>query len=149
MQQLVRPTRRVALRFAMVPQFLGLLLLVVALLVSVGMGGRGTVSLFISGVAGVSLVVGMVMVWVRPWMLRLDEDGYRVRLVRGAGVSSARWTDVTEVATAMVAQTRCLVLRLPNDQRTIIPVDVLEGDPDELVRTIRSHLLEAERRPRS
>ena len=142
----VRATQRVALRLGLVPQFAGLILLVVALAVSVAFSGGGTASLVIAAVAGISLLLGMLLMWLRPWLLRIDQDGYRVRFVRGAGVTSARWTDVTEAVTAVLLESRCLVLRL-NGGQTIIPVDLLDADPDEIVRTIRSRLSEAHHGP--
>jgi hypothetical protein len=72
---------------------------------------------------------------VRRWyVLRLDDVGYRVRFVRGAGVNAARWADVLDATTATVAGSRCLVLRLRAGGTTTVPVDAIEGDPEELVR---------------
>ena len=48
----------------------------------------------------------------RTYVVRLTDDGYRVRFVRGAGVTQARWVDVEDAVTAVVADARCIVLRL-------------------------------------
>jgi hypothetical protein len=78
---------------------------------------------------------------VRRWyVVRLDTDGYRVRFVRGAGVRAARWTDVKDVQTSTVAGARCVVLRLRDGRSTTVPVDVLEGDREQFVRTLSAHL---------
>ena len=37
----------------------------------------------------------------RATVVRLDDAGYRVRLVRGAGVKQARWTDVEDVVASV------------------------------------------------
>jgi hypothetical protein len=136
-----------ALRLALIPQILGLVLLVVAFLVSMIFGGRGSASLVIAILAAASLALGLYVMWGRPWILLIGDTGYRVRFVRGAGVASSRWLDVTEVVTAVLGGTRCLVLRLGSGGQTIIPVDLLEGDADDLVRAMRDRLIEAHRRP--
>lgn len=80
--------------------------------------------------------------WLLPrwYVLRLDPVGYRVRFVRGAGRKSARWTDVTQVDTATIAGGRCLVLGLRDGATTTIPVDLVQGDSDQLVRDLRRRL---------
>ncbi len=76
----------------------------------------------------------------RSWLLRVDPAGYQVRLVRGAGVRQARWSDVADMATTEVEGARCLVLRLRDGGATTIPVDALVGDADDLVRALRERL---------
>jgi hypothetical protein len=76
----------------------------------------------------------------RTYVVRLTDDGYRVRFVRGAGVTQARWTDVEDAVTAVVADARCVVLRLRDGRSTTIPVDVLAGSADDFVRTVLDHL---------
>lgn len=73
----------------------------------------------------------------RAYVVRLGEDGYNVRFVRGAGVKQARWLDVEDVVTTTVAGARCVVLRLRDGRTTTIPVDVLAGDREEFVRTLQ------------
>lgn len=73
-------------------------------------------------------------------VLTLEDVGYRVRAVRGVGTPSARWADVHDVQTTAVAGSRCLVLRLRDGASSTIPVDVLAGDSEELVREIRRRL---------
>ncbi|MGH3412322.1 MAG: hypothetical protein ACRDPH_04490 [Marmoricola sp.] len=81
---------------------------------------------------------------VRRWyVVRLDPVGYRVRFVRGAGVTAGRWLDVEDMTTAEVAGARCVVLRLRDGRTTTVPVDLIEGDPEEFVRVLGRRLDEA------
>ncbi len=76
----------------------------------------------------------------RTYVVRLTDEGYRVRFVRGAGVTQARWVDVEDAVTAVVADARCVVLRLRDGRSTTVPVDVLAGSADDFVRAVRDHL---------
>jgi hypothetical protein len=88
----------------------------------------------------VAVLAAALLLTRRTTVVRLDETGYRVRLVRGAGATEARWTDVEDVVTATVSGERCVVLRLRDGRTTTIPVRMLEGDPDGFVRDLREHL---------
>lgn len=88
----------------------------------------------------VAVLAAAVLLTRRTTVVRLDETGYRMRLVRGAGATEARWTDVEDVVTATVSGERCVVLRLRDGRTTTIPVRMLEGDPDGFVRDLREHL---------
>lgn len=103
----------------------------------------------------VVLVIGLVGLFVLAWVLRsrvavvhLDENGYRVALLRGAGVKRARWVDVEEAVTGSPRGVKCLVLRLRDGGSTTIPVQALEGDPDDFARDVRSRLRAGGRRDR-
>lgn len=88
-------------------------------------------------------IFGLGFLLVRRWyVVRLDRTGYRVRFVRGAGTKAARWTDVEDAATTEVDGARCLTLRLKDGRSTIIPVDLIEGDPEEFVRNMQRRLTE-------
>lgn len=89
-----------------------------------------------------ALVVGLCALAVvrRTVVVRLDDSGYQVRLVRGAGVQRAGWTEVEDVAATTVAGDRCVVLRLRDGRTTTIPVDVLAGSSDDFVRDLQRHL---------
>jgi hypothetical protein len=76
----------------------------------------------------------------RTYVVRADADGYRVRLVRGAGVKAARWQDVEDVVASHVAGARCVQLRLRNGGTTTIPVDVLAIDGDDFVHELQNRL---------
>jgi hypothetical protein len=76
----------------------------------------------------------------RRYVVRLAEEGYQVRFVRGAGVRQARWGDVDDAVTADVAGAPCVVLRLKDGRTTSIPVEVLAVERDAFVRDVQSHL---------
>lgn len=90
--------------------------------------------------AALGVLLGGMALGVRRWVVRLDEHGYRVRWLRSADVKVARWTDVLDLKATSVAGTRCLVLRLRSGGTTTIPVDVVEGDPDDFARALSAHL---------
>ncbi|MDF1604640.1 hypothetical protein [Nocardioides sp. YIM 152315] len=123
----------------------GLLVLLALLLVVV------TVVVAVAGlpvlVLGVVAVIGVVGVLAagnlltrRVPVVHFGPDGYRVRLVRGVGVSSAAWTDVREAVTASPDGLPVVVLRLEDDRATTIPVTVLDVDREQFVRELQAHL---------
>lgn len=118
---------------------IGLLLLVVTLVVLVA-----GLSLDVVSVAVLLVVLGVFglgHLLVRRWyVVRLDPVGYRVRFVRGAGVSAARWTDVEDLTATTVAGSRCAVLRLRDGRSTTVPVDLVEGNADAFVDELRRRL---------
>lgn len=73
-------------------------------------------------------------------VVRLDDTGYQVSWLRGAGAKQARWRDVEDVVTATVAGHDCVVLRLKDGRTTSIPVSVIEADPEAFVRDLSAHL---------
>ncbi len=83
------------------------------------------------------------MAWVlrsRVTVVHLDETGYRVAMVRGAGVKEARWSDVEDAVTASPAGFPCVVIRLRDGGTTTIPVQALAADPDDFARDVRDRL---------
>ena len=86
------------------------------------------------------LVLGCLLVLRRGDVVRLDETGYRVRFVRGAGVRQAPWKDVEDVTAPTIGGHRCVVLRLRDGRTTTVPVDVLAGSADAFVRDLQQHL---------
>jgi len=100
-------------------------------------------TIFVVVVAAVGLAAVLVAGHVltrRTYVVRLGEDGYRVRLVRGAGVREARWVEVEDAVTASPRGVDCLVLRLRDGRTTTIPVQVLAVDREEFARQVRAHL---------
>jgi hypothetical protein len=92
-------------------------------------------------------VLGVVTVFAlgyvltrRAYVVRLDEQGYRVRLIRGAGVTSAAWKEVEEVSTGTPRGIPCVVLRLLDGRTTTIPVGALAADREEFVRDLQEHV---------
>jgi hypothetical protein len=118
---------------------LGLVVLVVTL-VSVTAGMPALVLVAVAVLAAVVLVAAAVVLGRSWWVVRLDDTGYRVRLVRGVGRSAARWKDVEDLATAYVSGSPCVVLRLRDGSTSTLPVDVVEADREELVDELRRRL---------
>jgi hypothetical protein len=103
----------------------------------------------------VLLVLGLAGLFAMAWVLRsrvtvvhLDETGYRVAMVRGAGVKEARWAEVEEAVTASPRGFPCVVIRLRDGGTTTIPVQALAGDPDAFARDVRDRLRAGGRRGR-
>jgi hypothetical protein len=86
--------------------------------------------------------IGTLAWWLRnrAWVLRCTREGYVVRLVRGAGESQARWTDVEDAVTTTRHDVPCLVLRLRDGRTTTIPVGVLAVDKEQFVRELQERL---------
>lgn len=88
----------------------------------------------------VVLAVVGALVLLRGWAVRLGEDGYQVRHIRGAGVMQARWTDVEDAVAATVGGTACVVVRLKDGRSTTIPVAYLAVPREVFVRDLQEHL---------
>jgi len=131
---------------AVVARFLGLALVALALVLFVG-----TAVVALAG-PPLDLLVAVVLVGVlgcvalgwwlrsRAWVLRCTDDGYRVRLVRGAGVKQARWSAVEDAVTTYRHDVACVQLRLRDGRTTTIPVGVLAVDRDQFVRELQGRL---------
>jgi hypothetical protein len=76
----------------------------------------------------------------RVEVVRLDESGYRVRLVRGAGVRQAAWRDVEDAVAGQVAGSRCVTLRLRDGRATVVPVELLAVPEDAFVLDLQRRL---------
>lgn len=89
-------------------------------------------------------VLGLIGVawWLRTRLavVRLTDSGYQVRMVRAAGVTEARWSEVEDAVAAAPRGIECLVLRLRDGRSTTIPVELVAGDKDEFARDVRAHL---------
>lgn len=135
-------------RFAphLAARVMGVALVLLGVLVSVlslGVGVWGwplglVVALFALGL----LTIGGVGYWLtrRAVVVRFGKDGYRVRLVRGAGVDAARWKDVEDAVTTTRAGSPVVVLRLRDGRSTTVPVEVLAVDREQFVRDLQEHL---------
>ncbi|WP_244930817.1 hypothetical protein [Nocardioides sp. W7] len=131
---------------AFAARFVGLALVLTALLMFAATALVAVLDLP-ADVLVVLLVVSVVAVFVLGWrlrsrsfVLRCDRDGYRVGLVRGAGVTAARWTDVADAATASPRGIPCVVLHLKDGRTTTIPVQALAIDREQFVRELQQHL---------
>jgi hypothetical protein len=117
----------------------GLVVLVVSVLVLLVDLPSGTIAGLLV-LAALGVVALAVLLGRRWYVVRLDDTGYRVRLVRGAGRAQARWTEVEDLATAVVSGTPCVVLRLRDGQTTTVPVNLIEGDREEFVDELQRRL---------
>ncbi len=70
------------------------------------------------------------------WVVRLDDDGYRVRALRSTQARAARWSDVRDVQAGTVDGVRCTMLRLRDGRTATLPVDAVAGDPEQLTALI-------------
>lgn len=116
---------------------------VVVLLMTLGVGLLDLPTVVLSvGIVPVALLLlaGGFALTRGVTLVRLDDAGYRVRFVRGAGVHQARWTDVEDVVAATVAGERCVVLRLRDGRTTTIPMRMLAGSADDFARDLQVHL---------
>jgi hypothetical protein len=114
---------------------------VVLLTLAVGLLDMPTPVLGIGIVVAVAVLLGGgFLLTRRATVVRLDDVGYRVRLVRGAGAATARWTDVEDVVAATVGGERCVVIRLRDGRTTTIPVRMLAADADTFVKDLQAHL---------
>jgi hypothetical protein len=126
---------------------LGVLLVVVTVVVLVARLPLDVLSAVVLLVLVGVFVLGFLV--VRRWhVLELDRHGYRVRFVRGVGVAAARWSDVHDMVTSTVGGARCVVMRLRDGRSTTLPVDLVEGDSEELVRELGRRLSVAHGRGR-
>ncbi len=83
---------------------------------------------------------GALLLLRRPTLVRLDDAGYVVRGVRGAGATRGRWKDVEDVVATTVGGGRCVVLRRRDGETTTIPVGILDRPADDFVRDLQQHL---------
>jgi hypothetical protein len=119
--------------------FWGLIVLVATMVVVLFRAPVGLLSVAVLACLVGIFVTGFLLTR-RAYVVRLTDDGYRVRFVRGAGVKQGRWLDVQDAVTTTVAGSPCVSLRLKDGRSTTIPVEVLAGDREQFVRTLQQHL---------
>lgn len=114
---------------------MGLVVTVVALVVAVlelpVLVLSVTVGIAVLTVLGLALVLSRFAV-----LVRLDEIGYQVRFLRGAGVKQARWSDLEDVVTGFAKKQPVVVIRLRDGRTTTIPVNLIEGSADDFAKAI-------------
>lgn len=99
-----------------------------------------TTTLLVAAVAVVATLVGGLLLARRATVVRLDETGYRVRWVRGAGVTEGPWRDVEDAVATTIRGARCVVVRRRDGGATTIPVDIIAAPADDFVRDLQQHL---------
>jgi hypothetical protein len=77
------------------------------------------------------------------WAVRLTDQGYAVRLLRGVGATGGSWGEVAEVLAVSRGGRPCLVLRLRNGMETRLPMAALAGEPDSFAHDVRRRLRDA------
>ena len=129
---------------AVTARLLGLTMLGLAVLVAVVTMGIAFANLHSAFLLAPSVILVIVvvalMVWSNAWVVRLSDEGYQVRRIRGAGVSAARWKDVEDAVTTHTLGSPSLVLRLRDGRTTTLPVDALHVDREAFARTVGEHL---------
>ena len=126
-------------------RLVGLLVVGLALLVFLATGvvailDLHTVVLLPVALVGVAAILALGARLRRTPVVHLDDAGYRVRLVRGAGVREAGWRQVEDAVTATTRGIPCVVLHLVDGRSTTIPVQALDADREDFVRDLRAHL---------
>lgn len=136
---------------AVVARILGLALVVLAVIafaatVVVALA-HGSIDIVLGIVLGGALLTVLGAWWLRTtaWVVRCGQDGYAVRLVRGAGARHADWREVSDAVTTTTRGIACLVLRLADGRTTSIPVGLLAVDREEFVRQMQRHLGEGQK----
>ena len=118
---------------------LGVVVVVVAVLVSAA-DLPGAVLTVTVVVAVLAVVVAATMLRRVVPLVRFDDDGFRLRFLRGAGVKQGRWREVEDAVTAQIGGQQCVVLRLRDGRTSTIPVGVLDVDPNAFVADLRARL---------
>ena len=134
---------------ALAARLVGLLLIVLAGLVLLAtlavalLGGPPALLLVVGGVALVAvLALALPLRGIR--VVELDDEGYRVRMIRGAGVRAAAWRDVEDAVAASPHGVDCVVLRLRDGRTTSIPVAAVDAPREDFVEDLRAHLRRGE-----
>lgn len=134
---------------ALAARLVGLLLVALAglvLLATLLVAALGGPVVLLLGVGAVALVAVVVLAVAlrRIRVVELDDDGYRVRMVRGAGVRAARWREVEDAVAASPRGVDCVVLRLRDGRTTSIPVAAVDASREDFVQDLRGHLRRGE-----
>lgn len=131
---------------AVIARFLGLAFVAAAVLVF-----AATIVVAVASLSWLALVVVVVVAalgiaGLAGWLTRAayvvaaGPEGYRVRFVRGAGATQARWRDVQDAVATTSHGYQVLLLRLRDGRSTAIPVSLLRIDKEEFVRVMQRHL---------
>lgn len=119
------------------------MVVLLATFVAAAFAWSGWVAMIVAATALAATAV-LVVTTRRIPLLSVDETGYRVRWVRGAGTKAATWHQVADAVAASPGGIDCVVLRLRDGRTTSIPVDVVAGDRDWFVAELRTHLSRGE-----
>ncbi len=118
---------------------LGLVVLVVTVVLAV-VRPAAAAAVAVAVVVVLGAIAAGIVLGRRWYVVRLDDTGYRVRFVRGVGRPQARWTEVEDLTTAVVAGSQCVLLRLRDGSTSTIPVNLMEGDREAFVDELQRRL---------
>lgn len=114
--------------------------LVVVVTVVAAIGRTGPLPTLVVAALG-ALVLAIRSWWLlRGWALRLTDEAYAVRGLRGVGVRRAAWAEVQSASAVEVSGTPCLVLRLRDGRSTALPVRALAGDREVVAGDVQRRL---------
>lgn len=116
------------------------LLVVLLALLAALLGWPADVVVAVAVVGSVATLGGAAWLRSRAYVVRLDELGYHVRFVRGAGVACGRWTEVQSAVAASPRGVPCVLLRRTDGSSTSIPVAALAVDRDRFAEAVRDRL---------
>lgn len=119
------------------------LVLLAATVVVLALDINDVVMLVVVVLVPVTVAILASLLSKRFYVLRLDDIGYQTRFVGGVGAKRARWVDVLDLGVVTIDDARCAQFRLRDGRITTIPVDVLQTDPEELVREFQRRLTAA------
>ncbi|NYJ03366.1 hypothetical protein HNR19_004064 [Nocardioides thalensis] len=132
-------------------RIVGAYLIVFALLLLAGtalvgaLEWSGDLLVVVLGVGVLGLIALSWWLRARLVLVRLTGTGYRVRMIRAAGVTEGRWPEVEDAVAATPRGVECVVLRLKDGRTTTIPVALLAADKDDFARDVRARLRSAAR----
>lgn len=87
-----------------------------------------------------AVMAGGLLMTRAGYVVRLSDDGYRVRFVRGVGVAQARWSEVHDVVEESIAGSPCIVLRLRDGRHSVVPLELLAAGKETFLHDLRDHL---------
>lgn len=112
----------------------------VAWMLLTAVGGGATPALVLAVLTLAVALGGAVALYRPPVVVALSEDGYRVSLIRGAGVSAASWSDVDSVDTNLAGGAPSIVITLHGSRTTVIPLSLLGRHHVDAQRDIHNRL---------
>jgi hypothetical protein len=115
-----------------------------ALWVVVAVSGlTGVIRGLLALVTLVIVLLALVLLVRPPRVLELSADGYRISLVRGAGVARSAWTEVESVGTQTRGSALCLVFNLKGEATSTLPLSLLGTRNVEAQREVHERLNDA------
>ena len=112
----------------------------VAWILLAAVGGGATPALVMTVLTLALALASAVALHRPPIVVVLTASGYRVCLVRGAGVSAAGWSDVESVDTNLAGGAPSIVITLHTGNRTVIPLSLLGRHHVDAQRDIHDRL---------